>query len=195
MIKASHNTFTYASPTQWYLKPFAFVGKCQNKNLDKQVKSGIRVFDLRIRMDKNGEWIIPHNAFIYIRGIDMITYILKWLDEQAHHLNEKIYVRVLHEVRNEKQAVYSDSIEFNKLCDGFNKTYTNLKFFGGQRTMDWQQDYVFPQENELQYIEIHASVKWPKWFHWCPWLYAKLYNNKIEKEYKDKDVVIYQDFV
>lgn len=195
MIKASHNTFSYAKPIQWYLRPFAFMAKCQNKSLAEQVKNDIKVFDMRLRKDENGEWIIAHNAFIYIKGINMITYILDWLDKQASLLGSSIYVRILHEVRNKKQEKYSDSIEFDEICNTFHERYTNLKFFGGQRTMDWQQDHIFPKENEIDYIEMHASVRWHKWFHWWPWLYAYLHNKSNDSAYKDKDVVVYQDFV
>lgn len=195
MIKTSHNTFSYYKPKQWYLRPFAFIAKCQSKSLAQQINEGIRVFDLRLRMDKDGEWIIAHNAFIYVKGYDAIMNILEWLNVESEYSKEKIYVRVLYEVRNNRQALYSSSIEFNLLCDRLTKDFPNLRFFGGQRTMDWRQDYVFPSKNCIEYIERHASVRWPKWLHWCPWLYAKLYNKANERMYKNKDVVVFTDFV
>ena len=195
MIKASHNTFSYYKPRQWYLRPFAFIAKCQSKSLAQQIEEGIRVFDLRLRMDKDGEWIIAHNAFIYVKGFDKIMHILDLLNAESKYSDKQIYVRVLHEVRNNRQALYSSSIDFNLLCDRLTKDFPNLRFFGGQRTMDWRQDYVFPSKNCIEYIERHASVRWPKWLHWWPWLYAKLYNKANERMYKNKDVVVFTDFV
>ena len=194
MTKASHNTFSYAEPLQWWLRPFAFVARCQSKTLQEQVEAGIRVFDLRIRQDKNGGWIIAHNAFIYVRGIK-ILHALEWLDEVARESDLPVYVRVLHEVRNSRQARQSSSVAFNSLCDWLNRTYHHIMFFGGQRVMDWRQDYVFPTVGDIDYIERHASVRWPRWLHWWPWLYAHLHNEEIEKEYQDKSDVVFMDFV
>ena len=195
MIKASHNTFSYCSPKQWYLKPFAFIAKCQSKALYQQVHEGIKVFDLRLRIDKDGELVIAHNTFIYVKGFDKIMYILDWLNAESKYSDKQIYVRVLHEVRNNRQALYSSSIDFNLLCDRLTKDFPNLRFFGGQRTMDWRQDYVFPSKNCIEYIERHASVRWPKWLHWWPWLYAKLYNKANERMYESNDIVVFTDFV
>ena len=194
MTKASHNTFSYAEPLQWWLRPFAFVARCQSKTLTEQVEAGIRVFDLRIRQDKNGEWVIAHNAFIYARGIKVVYY-LEQLDEVARESDLPVYVRVLHEVRNRRQEKYSSSIDFNNLCDWLNRTYRNIRFFGGQRVMDWRQDYVFQPQNEIDYTELHASMRWPKYLHWWPWLYARLYNGRNEREFADKDMVAFMDFV
>ena len=195
MTKASHNTFSYAEPLQWWLRPFAFVARCQSKTLQEQVEAGIRVFDLRIRQDKNGEWVIAHNAFIYVRGIEAVYYFMKQLDDMARESDLPVYVRVLHEVRNKRQEKYSSAIGFNIECDWLNRTYRNIRFFGGQRVMDWRQDYVFPPQNEIEYTELHASMRWPKWLHWWPWLYARLNNERNERKYADKDMVAFMDFI
>lgn len=194
MVKASHNTFSYAEPLQWWLRPFAFVARCQSKSLQEQFGEGVRIFDLRLRREKDGEWVIAHNAFVYARGIK-ILHALEWLDEAARESDLPVYVRVLHEVRNKRQEKYSSAIGFNELCDWLNRTYRNIRFFGGQRVMDWRQDYVFPPQNEIAYTELHASMRWPKWLHWWPWLYARLYNERNEREYADKDMVVFMDFV
>lgn len=193
MEKASHNTFSYLRPMQWWLRPFTFVARCQSKTLQEQFGEGVRIFDLRLRREKNGEWVIAHNAFVYARGIK-ILHALEWLDEVARESDLPVCVRLLHEVRNRRQERYSSSIEFNMMCDWLNRTCHNIRFFGGQRVMDWRQDYVFPPQNEIEYTELHASMRWPKYLHWWPWLYAHLHNDEIEKEYQDKPDVVFMDF-
>lgn len=194
MTKASHNTFSYAEPLQWWLRPWAFVARCQSRTLTEQVEAGLRIFDLRIRQDKNGEWIIAHNAFIYMRGLDTIKRKLDWLDGKAQEGGYIIRVRVLHEVRNERQARQSSSVAFNSLCAWMCYKYHHIMFFGGQRVMDWRSDYVFPAVGDIYYIERHASARWPKVLHWWPWLYARLHNKEIEKEYREKEDVVFMDF-
>lgn len=194
MEKASHNTFSYARPLQWWLRPFAFVARCQEKTLKEQFNAGVRIFDLRLRRGKNGEWVIAHNSFVYARGID-IDCIMEQLDDMARESEYPVYVRVLHEVRNKRQEKYSSAEDFDIQCGWLKMAYRNIRFFGGQRTMDWRQDYVFPQQNEMEYTELHASMRWPKWLHWWPWLYARLYNERNEREYADKDMVAFVDFI
>lgn len=195
MEKASHNTFSYLRPTQWWLRPFAFVARCQSKTLQEQFGEGVRIFDLRLRREKNGEWVIAHNAFVYVRGFETIERIMEQLDDMARESDLPVCVRVLHEVRNERQERYSSAIGFNTMCHSLCHAYRNIRFFGGQRVMDWRQDYVFPPQNEMAYTELHASMRWPKWMHWWPWLYAQLYNECNEREYADKDMVAFVDFV
>ena len=197
MIKGSHNTFTYLRPTKWYLRPFAFIAKCQNKTIEKQLEHGARCFDLRVRMNSEGELEVAHNAFVYIKGIQQLDEILRRMSKNTPP-GERIYIRVLHEVRNVEQEKYSSKEDFETICillQYLQEELTNIRFFGGQRTMDWRQDFVFPQENEMQYVEKHASVDWPKWFHWWPWLYAKFYNKHIIEEYKDKNIILFYDFL
>lgn len=197
MIKGSHNTFTYLRPKQWWLRPFAFIAKCQSNPVDIQIQNGVRCLDLRVRTNKDGEIEVPHNAFVYIKGKDRIKKLLYHIYLSIPE-GEQVHIRVLHEVRNKKQEKYSNKESFENFClwlESLEEDFPNIKFFGGQRIMDWRQDFVFPREDEIQYVEKHASVAWPKWFHWWPWLYAKLYNKRIVEEYKNKDVVLFYDFL
>lgn len=190
---ASHNTLSYRSPLQWWLKPLAFIGRCQSKPIHQQFKEGVRVFDLRIRQEKTGSLVIAHNAFVYVSGINAITALLEWLDTEAKYTKEKVYVRLLHEVRNDEQLRYSPIGTFQWFCERVVFDYPHITFFGGQRTMDWQQDYSF--NTNIEYIERHASVRWPKWLHWWPWLYAKMYNGCNRRMMKDKDIIVFTDFL
>jgi len=195
MIKASHNTFSYTTPLRWWLRPFAFVGKCQSKTLWEQFRDGVRVFDLRVRKNKRGEYVIAHNAFEYVEDFTVIQTILEWLDGEADVSGERVFIRLLHEVRNKHQAKHSAQAHFAWFCEWAVREFPHLTFMGGQRVMDWQQDYEFPSYNNIEYIERHCSVCWPKYMHWCPWLFAKLKNKKIEKEFEGKRETVFMDFI
>ena len=48
MNKASHNTMTYLPVRQWWLRPFAFMARCQSKDIKDQCRiTGF--FDIRVR--------------------------------------------------------------------------------------------------------------------------------------------------
>lgn len=55
MKLASHNTVTYPTIKQWYLRPFTFMARCQSRSHIEQYKRGARFFDIRVRFDKNGQ--------------------------------------------------------------------------------------------------------------------------------------------
>jgi len=47
MNKASHNTMTYLPVRQWWLRPFAFMARCQSKDIKDQCRiTGF--FDIRV---------------------------------------------------------------------------------------------------------------------------------------------------
>lgn len=60
----SHNSLTYLPVKQWYLKPFGWMARCQSKTLNEQFYIyGVRLFDFRVRFDKDGGIIHAHGPF------------------------------------------------------------------------------------------------------------------------------------
>ena len=92
MIIVAHNTMSYRSPKQWWLKPFSFLAKCQRldyKTLHE--KYNVNAFDLRIFYDKKQNLEFRHGLFRY--SSDDINDILEYCE-----LNN-IRLRVLFEYR------------------------------------------------------------------------------------------------
>lgn len=46
----SHNSFTFLPATKWYLRPFSFIWRCQDKNIKEQKALGVEFLDVRIRI-------------------------------------------------------------------------------------------------------------------------------------------------
>ncbi|MDR2806272.1 MAG: hypothetical protein LBB85_11690 [Dysgonamonadaceae bacterium] len=61
---ATHNSLSGYRVKTWWLRPFNFLSKCQDKTLEEQYASGARSFDLRFAKYR-GEWYAAHGAMVY----------------------------------------------------------------------------------------------------------------------------------
>ena len=124
MTPASHNSMSYIKP-QWWLRPFAFMAKCQSVDFLKQYKAGARMFDLRIAFEKDGTPYFAHGLASY-KGVNVYK-VLDWLSlfsrAHKHRTGELIVVRVLNE-RNNHEA------RFHDFCTEIDEKYPNLQFCG-----------------------------------------------------------------
>lgn len=140
MKLGSHNTFTYLPVKQWYLKPFAFAARCQEVDIWQQYALGARLFDLRVRFDKNDRPVICHGLVKYKCSNTFI-------EDTLYKLNKckGICVRVILEThrKNSRQENL-----FRTFCSHLEKTYYNLNFFGGQRKFNWTKVYYFSNGEE-----------------------------------------------
>jgi hypothetical protein len=173
----THNTMSYLKPTNWWVRPFNFIAKCQKYTLQDQIAAGVRCFDIRVWFDnKNCTWKFAHGAMNY--GKETIN-----LDEVLNMINEKVdraYVRLL----LEKKYSEINATLFRNLCQFIEDEYTNITFFCGRYKKTWKLVYAFDNNKELedslvQYVGSMADdAKWYEKF--IPILYAKR-KNKFNK--------------
>lgn len=196
-ILGSHNSWSYLKPKKWWMRPFAFVAKCQSKSIVEQYTAyGVRCFDLRVRWDERNQLpIIAHGLMEYKYTLEMLEADMRWLNAK-----KDCYVRVLHEVRNEKQYTKYSLFRFKYFCETVVEKYPNIRFWCGRNLYNWQYDYQFnyadiPCQSEPTCTEKYSSVCPPKYLDdWFPWLYAKLNNAKIRKQGTADDILMV-DFV
>lgn len=202
MIIGAHNTMTYRSPKQWYLKPFSFIARCQRMDYKTlHEKYNVDVFDLRIFYDKSQNIEFRHGCFRY--DASDLCEILDYCNKN------KMYVRFLFEYRKttEERKDLEELIEnFKRLCQNVENKYKDIKFYGGYITETEVVIYDF--KNKINEIGFYSSVtslfgkddiSWTRYLDdWWPWLYARLKNKTNMKEnattYKDKDICILYDF-
>lgn len=179
MKLASHNSLSYASVKQWYLKPFFWIAKCQSKDIEEQYKSGVRYFDFRL------DGTVPAHG--------MIHYKVDLLKELAFLNNRKdCIVRLICE-----NLYYSkDFINFCKFLEG---TFADIKFCGGWYRNDRNLIiYHFKNEEpscEDWYASFLQYLPDSKWYHKIyaifPWLFNRLLKKKntTNKEYLMLDFI------
>lgn len=176
MVIGSHNSWSYLPPKHWWIRPFAFIARCQNVDIKTQYKKyGVRCFDLRILFDKEGELCLAHGFCRYKYSQAQLFADLYWLNTQK----EYCYIRVLHEVRRKSQYTINNVHRFRHLCLVLEETYKNLHFWCGRNLYNWEFDYYFSRI-EPTCEELYASVSAPKWIDdWIPQCFAKFHNKHI----------------
>ena len=76
----SHNSLSYIKPKKWYLMPFHFMARCQSKDYVKQYETyGVRLFDVRIWFDKDGNPEVRHGLMSFDIDSDGLNDFFEYL--------------------------------------------------------------------------------------------------------------------
>lgn len=182
MILQSHNSWSYAKPKHWWLRPFAFMARCQRVDIYRQYELGVRSFDLRVKFKKNGTMQVAHGFMVYDVSLSDLQKDLAYLNAMGCTL------RILHEARNRGQYTKDNIEHFRRFCELIEATYTNLWCYCGRNLYNWAVDYEF-KYTPIE-VERYSSVMAPKLIDdWYPLLYAKKNNKKILSESIDGDIL------
>lgn len=177
MKLASHNSMTYLKPEKWWMYPFNFMAKCQDKAIDEQYDKGVRWFDLRIGFNKDGIPKFKHGLMTYKANVDSV---IEWLINK-----NDVIIRITSE---------DDKPGFIDFCRYLENTYGH-RFCGGHRKIDYKKIYNFTPVIDYNLIEKYSSVPGnPKIYSIWPWLYAKLHNKENKKNYI-KNSYLMLDFI
>lgn len=196
MILGSHNSWSYLPVRRWWMKPIAFMAKCQRKTIREQYDLGVRCFDLRLYFDDKllgagscrQVMYVAHGIFLYKISGEELREHLRWLDERGD-----CYVRILHEARTKRQYTKPCVCAFRMMCSFYRYEYPNIRFWCGRNLYDWTVDYDFCSDPSCE--ERYGSVSDRKWLYvWWPWIYARLQNKKILEHGTDKDILLV-DFI
>ena len=189
MILGSHNSWTYLKPKKWWMRLIAWTARCQSDCIAEQYLDGVRCFDLRIKRGKDGNLCVAHGLVEYdITKTELFGQVYE-LDARGD-----VYIRVLHEVRNESELTLEELDWFRHMCYDLQQVFRNIKFFCGRNLVNWNIDYFFSQ-SELSIEDGYGSVRHPRSIYalW-PWVYAWLHND-IELAFGTEKEVMMIDFV
>lgn len=186
----SHNTMSYLSPKQWWMKPFHFVAKCQNKDIVHQYEDcGVRVFDIRIKWDdKNNKWNYAHGSMIFDSGVLGINEILSYLNG----VEEQVYIRLILEYSKAPKNINAIVDKFIEDVKEWRSVYNNITFFEFRRKYDWKQ--LIKSDYNPSVYQAVSSMTGSIIDDWYPYLYAKTHNKDILQQGTDKDILL-MDFV
>ena len=188
MVLGSHNSWSYLPVTRWWMRPFAFMARCQSLNIWQQYDLGVRCFDLRIRSDRDGALQVAHGCVVYKIDLFKLDAWLGWLNKKGD-----VMVRVIHEVRTGRRYTDRERELFEDTVQYFVEKHPKIRFWCGRNLYNWKRDYDFI--NDPSCDEKYASVCPPRWIDdWWPWRFAKAHNHEIREAGTDKDVLLI-DFV
>lgn len=189
-ILASHNSWTYLRPV-WWLRPFAWIGRCQRENIICQYVDGARMFDMRVRFGCDGQPYPCHGMMRYDANISVE---LRVLNDIAYNHDVEIYVRVLLE-DDWLSNMDEQARKFTAYCDNLKQWYPSLIFYGGHGVHRYWRNRYYDFGVNIAPVEKHASVcDDSRWYEKIfPWFYAKRRNKQIRGESKAAYLMI--DFV
>lgn len=155
----SRCSFSYLPAKKWWMRPFEFMAKCQEKTIQEQYTHGVRLFDLRIRFDDRGCPYVCHGLLVYRMTEEELLKELDWINSMGD-----CFVRVLLETMkvhlNGNLGVYQEEC-FVKWCSELERFYHNIKFTGGESKMIQKVAYDFKTETQPT-IKEGSSTWWPK---------------------------------
>ena len=189
----SHNSWTYQKPTNWFMRPFAGLARCQSRTIAQQyLVHNVNCYDLRLKWDKKLSSFVTAHGLIKF-GTNVTWWIdLSWLNEKAESSNKKIYVRVLLEETRFTRDTSSD-LKFMDECAEIQKKFPALVFFGGTAKRRGFQLYNFhTQEPTLD--DKYASVTDGWRYVLANKCFAKKYNAENKKAGTEKDF-LFIDYV
>lgn len=187
IVIGTHNSMSYLPVKQWYLKPFNFIAKCQNKSILNQIDE-FNYIDIRVCLINN-VLHFAHGVITYkCDALKMLNIILRSIDSR-----KQFYVRIILE-----KVIKNKDVEFNwfhALCNTLKNNYPYITFFGGNYKKDWTQIYNFRTINEVfvtQYISsMQNDVRWYEKI--CPYFYAKRKN--VDNQFNLKVGINLFDFI
>lgn len=181
----SHNTMTYLKPKFLIFRPFSFLWRCQDKDLDEQKKLGVKYLDIRVRYSKRDElWYFCHglvdlkefhmNMELLINSLEFTGCKYRLILERG---DDKCKSKFFEEVTKYKgkNMVYAGykkpwTTIFGELIHGFDYSY--VPFYTGKRP-----------ENAPKFTL--TTIK----------RYAKKHNPIITKKLIEDDIAYTMDYV
>lgn len=188
MKLGSHNSWSYLTPKKWWKRPFAFLARCQDDDIQAQyLLHGVRCFDLHLKF-KGIDPIVVHNKMEYKITEQELLEQIKWLDNKGD-----VAIRVLLDVRTKKAYTPEQVEQFINYCALLEKYLINIKFWCGRNLYNYNVNYEFAYKPTCE--EVYSSVCTPMFIDdWYPRHFAKYHNHDIITAGTSKDYLLI-DFV
>lgn len=187
-MQATHNSATGERGKgllSWIVMPFS---KCQSKNLTEQYAAGCRIFDIRVRRDKKGNWKAAHGLWT---SEGRIGRLLHCLDVKAHTANEAAYYLLTYEGKLPDNS--DEMSEFRRFADAMSHAFPYLRRVQlAVKKPEWR---VLEQSEMPSYEIDYEVLTWPnlRVLLPIPWLWAKV--RKFRSKNNDNSKTKMVDFL
>lgn len=154
----SHNTFSCLPVRQWWLRPFAWMARCQDKRLGTQLFTyKIRGIDIRVRFDKDGKPRFAHGLAEYGYGAmhSLRPVLTTGRITTARVLLETTPFMTRYQRARQKELFWI-------FCDTLKDKYPHITFYGGWPRDEWRQKVYDFGSKEPEVTEMHGSVSGSK---------------------------------
>lgn len=180
----SHNSFSYLTPTKWWMKLLTPWTRCQSKTIIEQYNAGIRYFDIRVAFNKCGDIRLVHNLVEY--PSNKLFEALKTLENKSD-----VHLRVVLDMRKIPKNHTMILQRFYNFLD-YIKTHT--AFTIDKAIVFWNWKHII--DDGIEVIEYHASVS-AKWYEyiwglkcWTEYYNSAAISSKADVIQSDNEVLL-----
>lgn len=178
----AHNTMSFLPVRQWWLRPFAWIARCQTAfHLDADG------YDLRVRF-REGMPVFAHGLIEYEGDVEeWLAYISRY----AHGRSVRLLLEVSPLMNRWHRAM--QAVHFLRFCEEAQGLFSDLTFYGGWARDEWREKIYDFHTQEPRVTEMHGSVSGNKLN--CLWLkaWARRHNREIVEGAQTEWVML--DFV
>lgn len=188
MKLGTHNSLSYMR-CQWWLEPFAWIGRCQSMTIKEQFLYGVRYFDIRVKF-VNGVAKSGHGLLTYDILIDDVLGLLQWYYTKIGKGKEEVIVRLFLENSKHNPTLYAK--EFMMCIEKWKEKYPELTFIEGGCRYDYKSyiDYNIPvRVCYAEYWKKKLCIPWPK--HWAKKHNKGLHEGDNSRQYSVYDYIQY----
>ena len=156
----THNSLSYLRPSQWWLRPFAWMARCQSLTVKQQWDAGVRYFDIRVKFDKGGLAKSGHGIMDYDILVSDALYLI---DYYAFEAGVRAVVRLFHENSRRHPDRHAD--DFARLCSWAVGRFPHTRFVEGGRRHDYRAEIGDSVPTRVCYAEYYKKklcIPWPK---------------------------------
>jgi hypothetical protein len=181
MILGSHKSLSYITPKKWWMWFLTPMYKHQSKDLEQQLKEGIRVLDINVRFDDYGNVVVCDGIY-ESKSYNPRVFTLHTINK-IDNFGDKDTDYYIILTLDTKKASLVQEVEFIKLCKDFTSRYfrNNVYLIGCRRKFDNEKVYV--GSPDFTDMSIISATNQPdsRWYEkLVPWFYAKRKNETIE---------------
>lgn len=192
MIKGSHNSLTYYKPTKWWMWRY----KCQDKTFEKQIRSGIHAFDIKVRFDNNNNVHVTNGKYTSEESWSHYSFVSYILDTISliNPTDRRYFINLTLDTND---VNLFQEINFIQLCNKFVKHSKKNKhiILGGRRTFDNDKVVVTLQDTYIVKSVAGYDTRTRFYERWFPSLFAKRMNKNNLKFWKDHFCIVFFDFL
>lgn len=147
---ATHHSLTFGKPRSWLYPDDVSYNKCQDMSIQEQYRIGVRLFDFRIKSDKDNNICAAHSEILYDTDVN----------KELTFLNTKtdaiVWVRL--ETRKLIGMDQEDYAWFENVCNHFLTGYPHITFVGGT-SIEYNDKLCHNMANEPNIVQYNLNYK------------------------------------
>ena len=176
-ILGSHNSLSYLHVKKWWQKLATPWARCQRKTLKEQFDSGVRLFDIRLRFDKDGKAIFCHNMIEFDISESEFEKELAALCSRS-----EVFVRFVLDIRHKpKDAEFQKDRFFNYV----KSIKRRIDFSVNNVLVFWEKkdyvNYLFDVDIIYSLHGSYSSISETFYRYLPPRMFAKIYNRQLKR--------------